>query len=68
MEFVDGIALSKLAQEMTNKGIKPGSPESILFGKKLLSSLTDAYSNMIFGSGIIHGDIRWSLLFNLLSN
>lgn len=56
MEFVDGVALSKLAQEMAKKGIKPGSPESILFGKKLLGALTDAYSNMIFGSGIIHGD------------
>ena len=26
------------------------------FANKLLSSLTDAYSSMIFGSGIIHGD------------
>ena len=25
-------------------------------GRKLLGSLTDAYSSMIFGSGIIHGD------------
>lgn len=30
--------------------------KKILFGNKLLTSLTDAYSNMIFGSGIIHGD------------
>ena len=26
------------------------------FADKLLSSLTDAHSSMIFGSGIIHGD------------
>lgn len=55
LEFVDGIALSKLANEMKKKGIEAGSPESIIFGKKLLNALTDAYSSMIFGSGIIHG-------------
>ena len=32
LEFVDGIALSKLAAEMTSRGVKPGSPESLLFG------------------------------------
>lgn len=56
LEFIDGMALSKLAAEMTKRGVQPGSPESIMLGKKLLGSLTDAYSSMIFGSGIIHGD------------
>ena len=56
MEFVEGVALSRAAQEMSKRGIKPGSPESILFGRTLLSALTDAYAAMIFGSGIIHGD------------
>jgi aarF domain-containing kinase len=56
LEFIDGMALSKLAAEMTKRGVKAGSPESVLLGKKLLGSLTDAYSSMIFGSGIIHGD------------
>lgn len=56
LEFVDGVALSKLAKEMAERGIKPGSVESKIFGQKLLTALTDAYSNMIFGSGIIHGD------------
>jgi len=56
MEFVKGKALSTLAAEMTAKGVEPGSPESKLLGRKLLSSLTDAYASMIFGSGIIHGD------------
>ena len=41
---------------MTKRGVQPGSPESILLGKGLLTALTDAYSSMIFGSGIIHGD------------
>ena len=55
MEFIDGIALSKIASEMSARGVKPGSPESLVLGRKLLSALTDAYSSMIFGSGIIHG-------------
>eukprot|EP01041_Mallomonas_annulata_P000519 gene519-995_t len=56
MEFIDGKALSKVANEMKALGIEAGSPESQLFGRKLLSALTDAYARMIFGSGIIHGD------------
>ena len=56
LEFISGIPLSKVAKEMKDRGIQPGSPESLLLGRKLLTALTDAYSNMIFGSGIIHGD------------
>ena len=56
MEYIDGIALSKIASEMASRGVKAGSPESLVLGRKLLGSLTDAYSSMIFGSGIIHGD------------
>lgn len=56
MEYVDGVALSKMAAEMAKRNVKAGSPEATLLGRKLLSSLTDAYANMIFGSGIVHGD------------
>ena len=56
LEFVEGQPLSKLAKEMEKKGIVAGSPESLVLGRRLLQALTDAYSNMIFGSGIIHGD------------
>mmetsp|Transcript_7988 Transcript_7988/g.17889 ORF Transcript_7988/g.17889 Transcript_7988/m.17889 type:complete len:639 (+) Transcript_7988:163-2079(+) len=56
MEYVDGVALSQMAKEMSDRGVVSGSPESLLLGRKLLSSLTDAYASMIFGSGIIHGD------------
>ena len=55
MEFIEGVPLSQLAAEMTKRGVQAGSPESIFLGKKLLTALTDAYSAMIFGSGIIHG-------------
>ena len=56
LEFIEGQPLSKLAKEMESKGFKAGSPESLVLGRRLLQALTDAYSNMIFGSGIIHGD------------
>eukprot|EP01036_Dinobryon_divergens_P027249 gene27250-35987_t len=56
LEFVDGIALSKIAAELTRRKVDPGSPESLFLGNKILSALTDAYASMIFGSGIIHGD------------
>lgn len=55
MEFMEGKALSKLGGEMEKRGVVAGSPESKLFGGKLLQALTDAYGSMIFGSGIIHG-------------
>ena len=56
LEFIEGTALSRLALEMAKRGVERGSPESVFLGKKLLTALTDAYSSMIFGSGIIHGD------------
>lgn len=57
MEYMDGMALSKIAADIAAQGPSAAeTPESRLFGGKLLQSLTDAYGSMIFGSGIIHGD------------
>jgi len=56
MEYIEGTPLSKVAAELSKRGVLPGSPESMLLGRGLLTALTDAYSSMIFGSGIIHGD------------
>lgn len=56
LEYVDGIALSKVAEEMQKRGVQAGSIESIALGKRLLTALTDAFASMIFGSGIVHGD------------
>jgi aarF domain-containing kinase len=56
MEFIDGVALSQVGEKMKERGIEEGSLESKIFGRKLLSSLTNAYGSMIFGSGIIHAD------------
>jgi aarF domain-containing kinase len=56
MEYIQGIPLSQLNEEMTRRGVVGGSLESKVLGRKLLTALTDAYASMIFGSGIIHGD------------
>jgi aarF domain-containing kinase len=70
MEFIEGKPLSAIAKEMMEAqgkaeavgGVKTAEEEQEMqdkkafFADKLLSSLTDAYSSMIFGSGIIHGD------------
>jgi aarF domain-containing kinase len=41
---------------MEKRGIKPGSPESILFGRKLLRALTDVFARSILESGFFHAD------------
>ena len=56
LEYVNGTALSQIAKGMQDSGVEVGSEEAVFFGKKLLTSLTASYGNMIFGSGIIHGD------------
>jgi aarF domain-containing kinase len=63
LEYVSGTPLSQIAKKMEqggsegSDGSKPATAaEKEFFGRKLLGALTDAYANMIFGSGIIHGD------------
>jgi predicted unusual protein kinase regulating ubiquinone biosynthesis (AarF/ABC1/UbiB family) len=41
---------------MEKRGIAPGSPESQLAGRRILTQLTDAFGRMILGAGFIHGD------------
>lgn len=41
---------------MKERGIEEGSPESAIFGRRLLNALTEAYARMLFGPGFIHGD------------
>jgi len=71
LEYVSGTALSSIAKKMEGKssGEKAATPEEKeYFGKSLLGSLTDAYANMIFGSGIIHGDPHPGNIFITDSN
>lgn len=56
MDFIEGTPLSRLKEKMAERGIEEGSPESIIFGRRLLTALTEAYARMIFGPGFIHGD------------
>ena len=56
MDFVEGTPLNKLAGEMEKRGIKPGSPESIVAGERILTQLTEAFGRMMLGAGFIHGD------------
>jgi predicted unusual protein kinase regulating ubiquinone biosynthesis (AarF/ABC1/UbiB family) len=56
MEFVEGTPLNRLAGEMEKRGIKPGSAESKLAGRRILTQLTEAFGRMMLGAGFIHGD------------
>lgn len=56
MDLIEGTPLSKLAGVMAERGIEPGSPESILAGRRILTQLTEAFGRMILGAGFIHGD------------
>jgi len=56
MDFVEGVPLNKLKQRMKEKGIKEGTPEAKLAGRRILDSLSLAFGRMIFGAGFLHGD------------
>jgi len=56
MEFVEGTPLNRLADKMKERGIEPGSPESQLAGRRILSQLSEAFGRMMLGAGFIHGD------------
>mmetsp|Transcript_19452 Transcript_19452/g.40587 ORF Transcript_19452/g.40587 Transcript_19452/m.40587 type:complete len:590 (-) Transcript_19452:24-1793(-) len=56
MDYLEGVPLSRAGEEMKKRGIKPGSPESVLFGRKLLRSLTDVFARCILESGFFHAD------------
>ncbi|CAM9306133.1 unnamed protein product [Ectocarpus sp. 12 AP-2014] len=56
MEYVQGMALNRLAERLTELGLVETSPEARVFGKRLLTSLTEAFGRMIFGAGFVHGD------------
>lgn len=55
MDFIHGTPLTKLKEKMAERGIKEGSPEAGIFARRLLSSLTESFSRMVFGDGFIHG-------------
>lgn len=56
MDYLEGVPLSRAAEEMLKRGIDPGSPEAQLFGRKLLRSLTDVFGRCILETGFFHAD------------
>jgi len=56
MDYLNGVPLSRAAEEMLKKGIKPDSPESQLFGRRLLKSLTEVFGRCILEKGFFHAD------------
>ena len=56
MDYLHGTPLSGAAEVMAKKGIKPDSPESQLFARKLLKSLTAVFGRTILEKGYFHAD------------
>ena len=56
MDYIEGTPLNRLADKMAERGIAPGSPESIVAGQRILEQLTQAFGRMMLGAGFIHGD------------
>ena len=56
MDFLQGAPLSCGAEEMSKKGIQPGSPKAQLFVWKLLWSLTDVFGRCILETGFFHAN------------
>ncbi|KAJ4974635.1 hypothetical protein NE237_007809 [Protea cynaroides] len=56
MEFVDGIPIMNLGDEIAKRGINPGSKMAAVAKQNILRSLTLAYGQMILKSGFFHAD------------
>ena len=54
MVFATQSPLSRARDEMLKKGIDPDSPESKLFGRQLLKSLTTVFGRTILETGFFH--------------
>mmetsp|Transcript_11964 Transcript_11964/g.43712 ORF Transcript_11964/g.43712 Transcript_11964/m.43712 type:complete len:498 (+) Transcript_11964:66-1559(+) len=56
MEYIEGVALSNFQEELHKRGIETSALEAKVFGRALLSALTEAFGRMIFTNGFFHGD------------
>jgi aarF domain-containing kinase len=54
MDYLKGVPLTRAREEMQKKGIDPDSPESKLFGRKLLKALTYCFGRNILETGFFH--------------
>jgi aarF domain-containing kinase len=55
-DYLHGVPLSRARDIMIKKGIDPDSPESKLFGRKLLTSLTEVFGRTILETGFFHAE------------
>lgn len=65
MDYLKGVPLSRAREEMIKKGIDPDSPEAKLFGRKLLTALTNVFGRTILETGFFHADPHPGNLFVL---
>ncbi|XP_061366543.1 uncharacterized protein LOC133309755 [Gastrolobium bilobum] len=56
MEYIDGIPIMKLGDEIAKRGINPRGKVAAVAKQKILQSLTIAYGQMILKSGFFHAD------------
>ncbi|KAL9235572.1 hypothetical protein vseg_010320 [Gypsophila vaccaria] len=56
MEFIDGIPILKLGDEMAKRGFNPRGKIAAAAKQNILKSLTLAYGQMILKSGFFHAD------------
>ncbi|XP_040986895.1 uncharacterized protein in hydrogenase 1 5'region isoform X2 [Juglans microcarpa x Juglans regia] len=56
MEYIDGIPILNLGDEIAKRGIDPGGKIAVVAKRKILESLTLAYGQMILKSGFFHAD------------
>jgi predicted unusual protein kinase regulating ubiquinone biosynthesis (AarF/ABC1/UbiB family) len=56
MDYLEGVPLSRAREEMIKRGIDPDSPEAKLFGRKLLSALTQSFGRNILETGFFHAE------------
>lgn len=56
MEYIDGIPILKLGDEMAKRGLNPSGRMAAAAKQNILKSLTLAYGQMILKSGFFHAD------------
>ncbi|XP_019159572.1 PREDICTED: uncharacterized protein LOC109156165 isoform X3 [Ipomoea nil] len=56
MEYIDGIPILKMGDEMAKRGINPSGRLAVAAKQNILKSLSLAYGQMILKSGFFHAD------------
>ncbi|KAI2507987.1 ABC1 family-like protein [Fragilaria crotonensis] len=65
LALFQALSVAEAREEMAKKGISPDSPEAKLFGRKLLTALTNVFGRTILETGFFHADPHPGNLFVL---